>query len=132
MNSRENMINLTMLTDFYELTMANGYLRSGLADDIGYFDAFFRQVPDDGGFAIMAGLEQIIEYIQNLHFSAEDIEYLRSKKIFSEEFLSYLSDFKFSCDVWAVPEGTVIFPNEPIIKVVGSVIQAQFVETAFC
>lgn len=130
MNSRENMVNMTMLTDFYELTMANGYLRSGLADNIGYFDAFFRQVPDDGGFAIMAGLEQIIEYLQNLHFSAEDIEYLRSKRCFSEDFLDYLSDFHFSCDVWSVPEGTVIFPNEPVIKVVGPVMQAQFVETA--
>lgn len=130
MNKRERMVNMTMLTDFYELTMANGYLRSGLADDIGYFDTFFRQVPDDGGFAIMAGLEQIIEYMQNLHFSAEDIDYLRGKGIFSEEFLEYLANFEFVCDVWSVPEGSVIFPNEPIIKVAGPVIQAQFVETA--
>ena len=130
MNSREKMINMTMLTDFYELTMANGYLRSGLKDNIGYFDAFFRKVPDDGGFAIMAGLEHIIEYLSNLRFTAEDIEYLRSKNIFAEEFLDYLRNFRFTCDVWSVPEGTVIFPNEPVIKVVGPVIQAQFVETA--
>ncbi len=121
--------NLTLLTDFYELTMANGYFEKGLKDDIAYFDMFFRRVPDNGGFAIIAGLEQLIEYIENLKFEAEDIEYLRSKNIFSEAFLEYLSDFKFECDIWAIPEGTPIFPHEPIITVRGPVIQAQFIET---
>ena len=110
--------------------MANGYLRSGMKDTIGCFDAFFRKVPDDGGFAIFAGLEQIVEYLSNLHFTQEDIDFLRSKNNFSEEFLDYLSDFKFECDVWAIPEGSVIFPGEPIIKVKGPIIQAQFVETS--
>ncbi|MCI5903707.1 MAG: nicotinate phosphoribosyltransferase [Oscillospiraceae bacterium] len=121
--------NLTMLTDFYELTMANGYFENGVGDVIAYFDLFFRNVPDDGGFAIMAGLEQAIDYMKNLHFSAEDIDYLRGKGIFSEEFLAYLRNFKFVCDVWAVPEGTPIFPNEPVMTVRGPAIQAQFVET---
>ena len=120
--------NYTMLTDFYELTMANGYLENGLKDTIAYFDLFFRKVPDDGGFAIMAGVESIIDYIENLKFDTEDIEYLRSRG-FSEAFLEYLSDFHFECDVWAIPEGTPIFPNEPVVKVRGPVIQAQFIET---
>lgn len=118
-----------MLTDFYELTMANGYLLSGHKDTIAYFDLFFRKVPDDGGFAIMAGVESIINYIENLSFDDEDIEYLRSRG-FCEEFLDYLRDFHFECDVWAIPEGTPIFPNEPIVKVRGPVIQAQFIETS--
>ena len=122
-------INLTMLTDFYELTMANGYFEANMKDDIAYFDMFFRKIPDDGGYAIMAGLEQVIEYLDNLEFTDEDIEYLRGKGIFSEEFLDYLKNFKFSCDVWAVPEGTPIFPYEPLITVRGPVMQAQFVET---
>ena len=121
--------NLTMLTDFYEITMANGYLESGLQDNIAYFDMFFRRVPDQGGYAIMAGLEQLINYMKDLKFTEEDIEFLRSKKTFSEAFLNYLKDFKFSCDVWSVPEGTPIFPHEPILTVRGPVIQAQFVET---
>ncbi|MDI9499297.1 MAG: nicotinate phosphoribosyltransferase [Bacillota bacterium] len=118
-----------MLTDFYELTMANGYLESGMKEKIAYFDMFFRKVPDDGGFAIMAGVEQFIQYIKELRFEKEDIEYLRSKDQFSEEFLEYLSNFKFECDVWAIPEGTPIFPNEPIVTVRGPVMQAQFIET---
>jgi len=122
-------LNLTMLTDFYELTMANGYFNSGMADKIVYFDMFFRKVPDNGGYAIMAGVEQLIDYINNLKFTDEDISYLRSKKIFSEEFLQYLKNFKFTCDVWAIPEGTPIFPNEPVVTVRGPVIQAQFIET---
>lgn len=122
-------INLTMLMDFYEITMANGYLEHGYRDKIACFDMFFRRVPDGGGFAIMAGVEQMIEYIQNLKFEAEDIEYLREKKLFSEEFISYLKDFEFSCDVWAIPEGTPIFPGETIVKVKGPVIEAQFLET---
>jgi len=118
-----------MLTDFYELTMANGYLLSGIKDRIAYFDMFFRRVPDNGGFAIMAGLEQFIQYIKELRFDEEDIEYLRSKEMFSEEFLDYLRDFRFECDVWAIPEGTPIFPYEPIVTVRGPVMQAQFIET---
>ena len=122
-------INLTMLTDFYELTMANGYFEADMTDEIAYFDMFFRRIPDDGGYAIMAGLEQVVKYLDNLEFTDEDIEYLRSKKIFSEKFLEYLANFEFSCDVWAVPEGTPIFPYEPLITVRGPVMQAQFVET---
>ena len=118
-----------MLTDFYELTMANGYLENGMGDMISYFDMFFRAVPDDGGFAIMCGLEQLIDYIKNLRFDEDDIEYLRGKGIFSEAFLEYLRNFKFTCDVWAVPEGTPIFPNEPVVTVRGPAIQAQFIET---
>lgn len=122
--------NLTMLTDFYELTMANGYFQSGNVDEaIAYFDMFYRKVPDGGGYAIMAGLEPVIEYLKGLKFTDEDIEYLRSKDLFCEEFLEYLRNFKFSCDVWAVPEGTPIFPHEPILTVRGPVMQAQFIET---
>lgn len=122
-------LNLTMLTDFYEMTMANGYFCTDMAEYIAYFDMFFRKIPDDGGYAVMAGLEQVIRYLDGLEFTEEDIEYLRSKKIFNEDFLKYLEDFKFTCDVWAVPEGTPIFPGEPIITVRGPVMQAQFVET---
>ncbi len=122
-------MNLTMLTDFYEITMANGYFQNGIKEKTVYFDMFFRKVPDNGGFAIMAGVEQLIRYLKNLKFYDKDIEYLRSKKLFSEEFLLYLKDFKFRCDVWAVPEGTPIFPNEPVITVRGPVIEAQLVET---
>lgn len=121
--------NLTMLTDFYELTMAGGYFEENMKNVIATFDMFYRRNPDKGGFAIMAGLEQVIEYLKNLRFTDDDIEFLRSKKIFSEEFLGYLRDFKFSCDVWAVEEGTPIFPGEPVITVRGPIIQAQLVET---
>lgn len=124
-----NDYNFTMLTDFYEITMANGYFAGDIKDSEAVFDMFFRKVPDNGGFAIMAGVEQLIDYMKNLSFTEEDIEYLRSKEAFSEEFLTYLKDFKFSCDVWAVPEGTPIFPYEPIVTVRGPLIQAQFVET---
>lgn len=126
MNCRENM---SMLMDFYELTMSNGYFEHGLDKKIACFDMFFRKVPDDGGFAVMAGLEQLIEYISNLCFEEDDIEYLRSKGIFNEQFLTYLKNFKFSCDIYAVPEGTPIFPGEPIVKVVGPIIEAQLIET---
>ncbi len=122
-------LNLTMLTDFYELTMANGYFKNGLKDKIAYFDMFFRRVPDNGGFAIMAGVEQLIGYLKDLRFYDKDIEFLRGKKLFCEEFLQYLKTFKFSCDVWSVPEGTPIFPNEPVVTVRGPVIEAQFIET---
>lgn len=122
-------LNMTMLTDFYEITMANGYFETGMADDIAYFDMFFREVPDEGGFAIMAGVEQVASYLSNLKFTDEDIEFLRGKGIFDEKFLEYLKNFKFVCDVWTVPEGTPVFPGEPIITVRGPVIQAQFIET---
>jgi nicotinate phosphoribosyltransferase len=122
-------MNLTMLTDFYEITMANGYLENNMEDKIAYFDMFFRKVPDDGGFAIMAGVEQLIEYLKNLQFDQNDLEYLRSKQLFSEKFIKYLSTFEFNCDVWAIPEGTPIFPNEPVVIVRGPVMMAQFVET---
>ena len=130
-NKKEMMtvMNYTMLTDFYELTMASGYFREGMGDKIAYFDMYFRQVPDGGGFAVMAGVEQLIEYMKNLKFEDEDIEFLRSKGMFDEAFLDYLKNFKFTCDVWAIPEGTPIFPNEPIVTVRGPLIQAQFVET---
>jgi len=118
-----------MLTDFYELTMANGYLENGMKDRIAYFDMFFRKVPDNGGFAIMAGLEQLLEYLKGLRFTEGDIDYLRAKGIFSEAFLTYLKGFRFTCDVWAVPEGTPIFPNEPVLTVRGPIIEAQFIET---
>lgn len=121
--------NYTLLCDFYELTMANGYFLSGKGDEIAYFDVFFRRVPDGGGFAIAAGLEQIIDYIKNLRFTDEDIEFLRGKGIFDEAFLEYLRTFKFTGDVYAVPEGTPIFPNEPILTVRAPAIQAQFIET---
>ena len=122
-------LNLTMLCDFYELTMAGGYFAHGYRDRICYFDLFFRRCPDGGGFAIAAGLQQIVEYIQDLHFSQEDIEYLRGRKLFSEEFLAYLADYKFTGEIWAVPEGTPIFPQEPIITVRAPAIQAQLIET---
>ena len=122
-------INLTMLCDFYELTMANGYFEKGYQDRITYFDVFFRQCPDGGGFAIAAGLEQIIDYMQELHFDAEDIEYLRGRNLFSEAFLDYLKDFRFTGDIWAVPEGTPIFPREPILTVRAPAIEAQLIET---
>ena len=121
--------NLTMLCDFYELTMGNGYFQTGLQDRVCYFDVFYRTVPDKAGFAIAAGLAQVVEYIQSLHFDDEDIQYLRSKGCFNEEFLNYLRDFRFTGDIWAVPEGTPIFPNEPILTVRAPSIQAQFIET---
>ncbi len=122
-------LNMTMLCDFYELTMGQGYFEKGYQDRITYFDVFFRQCPDGGGFAIAAGLEQIIQYVQELHFDPEDIEYLRSRNMFSEGFLNYLANFKFSGDIWAVPEGTPVFPREPIITVRAPAIEAQLVET---
>ena len=122
-------INYTMLCDFYELTMGNGYFDCGMGDVISYFDIFYRTTPDDGGFAIAAGLEQAIDYVNNLHFSPEDIAYLRGRGLFREDFLAYLSDFKFTGDIWAVPEGTPVFPREPIMTVRAPAIQAQLLET---
>lgn len=122
-------LNYTMLCDFYELTMGNGYFEAGLKDKITYFDLFYRTVPDGGGFAIAAGLEQAIDYIRNLHFSEEDIDYLRGRGMFSEAFLDYLRHFKFTGDVWAMPEGTPVFPREPIMVIRAPAIQAQLLET---
>ena len=117
-----------MLTDFYEITMANGYFLNGKDNTTVQFDMFFRNIPDNGGFAIMAGVEQLVEYLENLSFSDEDIEYLRGRG-FCEEFLDYLKNFEFKCDIYSVPEGTPIFPREPIVTVKGPAIQAQFIET---
>ena len=125
----EEKLNMTMLCDFYELTMGNGYFQNGYKDRITYFDVFFRRVPDGGGFAIAAGLEQLIDYIENLHFSKEDIDYLRGRKLFSEEFLQYLADFRFTGDIYAVPEGTPVFPREPLVVVRAPAIEAQLIET---
>lgn len=124
-----NNVNYTMLCDFYELTMGSGYFEQGYKDKICYFDVFYRRVPDGGGFAIACGLEQIIDYITDLHFDDKDISYLREKNIFSDSFLDYLKEFKFTGDIWAVPEGTVVFPNEPIMTVRAPAIQAQLIET---
>ena len=124
-----SMQNLTMLCDFYELTMANGYLKSGIRDRVVYFDVFYRDNPDGGGYAIAAGLEQIVEYIRTLCFTEEDIAFLRSKKLFDEEFLDVLRTFRFTGDIWAIPEGTVVFPGEPLMTVRAPVIEAQFIET---
>lgn len=121
--------NLTLLADFYEFTMANGYLEEGLEDRITYFDLYFRKIPDNGGYVIVAGLQQLVEYLKNLHFTKDDIEYFRNKNIFSDRFLEYLADFKFECDVWAMPEGSVAFPNEPLVIVRGPAVQAQLIET---
>ena len=127
--NKANGINLTMLCDFYELTMGNGYFADGMKDRVCYFDVFFRSVPDQGGYAIMAGLEQIVDYVQNLHFDEEDIAYLRGRGIFSEAFLDYLKNFSFTGDIWAIPEGTPIFPMEPVLTVRAPAIQAQLLET---
>ena len=118
-----------LLTDFYELTMAQGFFLSGNANKTAYFDMYFRDIPDNAGYAIMAGVEQLMEYLENLRFTAADIEFLRSKEMFCDEFLEYLRNFKFTCDVWAIPEGTPIFPNEPIVTVRGNLIEAQLIET---
>ena len=125
----DRKLNLTMLCDYYELTMGNGYFDHGMDGKITYFDVFYRQNPDNGGFAIAAGLEQVVEYIQDLHFDDKDIEYLRGRRMFSEEFLEYLRNFKFEGDIWAVPEGTPVFPREPLMVVRAPAIQAQLIET---
>ncbi|MBQ6249962.1 MAG: nicotinate phosphoribosyltransferase [Oscillospiraceae bacterium] len=125
----EDKLNMTMLCDFYELTMGNGYFQTGYKDRICYFDVFFRRVPDGGGFAIAAGLEQLIDYIQNLHFDERDIAYLRSRNYFSEEFLAYLKNFHFTGDIYAIPEGTPVFPREPLVVVRAPAIEAQLIET---
>jgi len=129
MMEHKEKLNLSMLFDFYEMTMANGYFRKGMQDQITYFDVFFRKVPDGGGFAIAAGLEQFVQYIRDLHFDEDDIAYLRSKNLFQEDFLDYLRGFRFTGDVWAVPEGTPVFPGEPLITVRAPAPQAQLIET---
>lgn len=121
--------NLTMLTDFYELTMGNGYLDNGMADKIATFDMYFRRIPDAGGYCIMAGVHQLLEYISELSFSEQDIEYLAGLDQFKPEFIEFLRNFKFTCDVYAIPEGTPVFPNEPLVTVHGPILQAQLVET---
>lgn len=121
--------NLSLLMDFYELTMANAYFNLGHQDTVGYYDLYFRKAPDNASFAIAAGLDSAIEYLENLHFTKEEIDFLRHKNLFSEEFLQYLENFEFECDVWAIPEGSVVFPNEPLVVVRGPYIQAQLLET---
>ncbi|MCI6499139.1 MAG: nicotinate phosphoribosyltransferase [Lachnospiraceae bacterium] len=131
MNRTQSMKrNLTMVMDFYEMTMSNGYFRDEVKDTQVVFDVFYRKNPDNGGFAIFAGLEQIVDYIENLKFLDEDIEYLREQNMFCEEFLEYLQSFKFTGDIYAFPEGTIMYPNEPVITVVASLIDAQLIETA--
>ena len=121
--------NLTLLTDLYELTMMQGYFKNPVQETV-IFDAFYRTNPCGNGFAIAAGLDQVIDYIKNLHFSREDVDYLRSVGVFDEDFLEYLSDFHFSGDIYAIPEGTVVFPREPLVKVIAPIMEAQLVETA--
>ena len=122
-------LDLTLLTDLYELTMMQGYFKNP-TDQVVVFDAFYRQNPCDGGYAIAAGLEQVIEYIRDLHFSPDDVEYLRGLNLFDDDFLEYLRGFHFTGDIYAIPEGTVVFPREPLLKVVAPVMEAQLVETA--
>ena len=122
--------NISMMMDFYEMTMANGYFEIGGTNSRVAFDVFYRRNPDGGGFAIFAGLEQIIEYVENMKFSAEDIEYFRQQNLFNEDFLNYLADFKFHGDIYAFPEGTIMYPNEPIMTVTADLIDAQLIETA--
>ena len=126
---RNQPLNLSMLFDFYEMTMANGYFRQGMQERITYFDVFFRRVPDGGGFAIAAGLEQLVDYLRDLHYDEEDIANLRSKNLFQEDFLDYLRNFQFTGDIWAVPEGTPVFPGEPLVTVRAPASQAQLIET---
>lgn len=129
MKTQFNERNISMVMDMYELTMTNGYFNQGMGDTLVVFDVFYRNNPDNAGFAIFAGLEQVIEYIKNLHFSKEDIEYLRSKNLFTEEFLEYLLHYKFRGDIYAMPEGTIMYPNEPILTVIAPLIDAQLIET---
>jgi len=129
MNTQFDKRNVSMVMDMYELTMSNGYFNKKYQDTIVAFDVFYRNNPDNAGFAVFAGLEQVIEYIQNLHFSEEDVEYLRSKNLFTEDFLDYLLHFKFKGDIYAMPEGTIMYPNEPIMTVVAPLIDAQLIET---
>jgi nicotinate phosphoribosyltransferase len=124
------MRNLTLLTDLYELTMVGGYLKNGKERQRANFDYFFRKIPDDGGYCVSAGLQQFIEYMQNLHFTADDLHYLENLNIFSPKVIRYLEQFRFTGDIWAVPEGTVVFPFEPLIRVTASLPEAQLIESA--
>jgi len=127
-NTSGSSDNLSLLTDFYELTMANGFLKNGPAGTVAYYDMFFRSTPDSGGFAVMAGISRLIEYLESLRFDSDDMEYLETLS-FDSAFIDYLKNFRFECDVWAVPEGTPVFPGEPLVTVRGPVMQAQFIET---
>ena len=129
MKTQFNERNISMVMDMYELTMSNGYFNREYQNTSGAFDVFYRNNPDNAGYAIFAGLEQVVEYIQNLHFSEEDVAYLRSKNLFTEEFLDYLLHFKFRGDIYAMPEGTIMYPNEPVMTVVAPLIDAQLIET---
>ncbi len=124
------MRNLTLLTDLYEITMMQAYFKNNNKNKMAIFDVFYRKNPMDGGYAISAGLEQVIEYINNLHFTEDDINYLASLKIFEDDFLDYLKNFKFTGDIHAIPEGSVMFPREPMLKVIAPIMEAQFIETA--
>ena len=124
------MRNLTLLTDLYEITMMQAYFKNNNKNKMAIFDVFYRKNPMDGGYAISAGLEQVIEYINNLHFTEDDINYLASLKIFEDDFLDYLKNFKFTGDIYAIPEGSVMFPREPMLKVIAPIMEAQFIETA--
>jgi len=130
MQLQKDTRNISMMMDFYEMTMANGYFNNGDEDKVAVFDVFFRKNPDGAGFSIFAGLEQVMEYLENFHFDPQDIEYFRERKLFSEEFLNYLKDYRFRGDIYAVPEGTIIYPNTPIVTVVAPLIDAQLIETA--
>lgn len=125
----KNNNNLTLLADFYEFTMANGYLAKNKENTYTYFDLYFRSIPDHGGYVVLAGLEEFIKYIENLNFTKDDIEYFKSKNMFSDKFINYLENFKFTCDIWAMPEGSIAFPNEPLLTVRGPAVQAQLIET---
>lgn len=124
-----NKEKLELVTDLYEFTMSNGYFVKQ-RDEIAYFDIFFRKIPDRGGYAITAGLHELIDYVQNLSFDEDDINYLRSLNLFSEDYLNYLLNFKFTGDIWAIPEGTVVFPKEPLVTVRANIVEAQILETA--
>ena len=122
--------NLTLLTDLYELTMMQGYFKEKDANETVIFDAFYRSNPNHNGYSICAGLEQFIEYIKNLHFEQEDVDYLRTTGLFEEDFLDYLLHFRFTGDIYAIPEGTVVFPREPLVKIIAPIMEAQLIETA--
>ena len=124
------MENKTLMTDFYELTMAQTYFNEGKKDEVVYFDIFFRKNPFEGGYTMSGGLQETIEYIKNFKYGEEEIAYLKSLGLFNDEFLNYLKDLKFTGDVYAVPDGTAVFPNEPVLKVKCDVITAQLLETA--
>ena len=122
--------NLTLLTDFYELTMMQGYFKEKDANETVIFDAFYRNNPVGSGYSICAGLDQVIDYVKNLHFDEDDVDYLRTTGMFEEDFLDYLRHFHFSGDIYAIPEGSVVFPREPLVKIIAPIMEAQLIETA--